>query len=137
MKKNFFLVFIILAIMAILLPACDFKADGSIKSITHPYVAEYECVEGRLGETNLLEKYEFIKITLLNDKEFEVNFKTKNGKRYSFGGNYEIDGETREMTGEVGILGYKYREKVTVENGEFLIFKNILSKPLVIKFKMK
>ena len=80
-------------------------ASGSVKSLTKPYIGEYECVEARLGETDLLEKYEFIKITLIDDKKMEIGFKPKNGSQRSFEGEYSVDSETREFTGEAGMLG--------------------------------
>lgn len=111
--------------------------SSSVKALTAPYVAEYECVEARLGETDLLEKYDYIKITLLDKEQFEVSFKPKNGEKRAFKGPYSVDDKTREMTGEVGILGFKYREKVTVENGGFVISKNIGGRQLVMKFSVK
>ena len=67
-------------LILILVPACSASttangASGSLKAITKPYIGEYECVAARLGESDLLEKYEFIKITLLDDEKMEVSFK--------------------------------------------------------------
>lgn len=137
MKRKLFLVCIVLSLLLLVFPACEMDASGSVKSLTKPYIGEYECVEGKLGETDLLEKYEYIKITLIDDEKLEVNFKPKNGSHHSFEGEYTIDEATREFTGEAGILGYKFREQVIIENGEFVITKLIMSKPLVLKFKMK
>ncbi|MCI9561648.1 MAG: hypothetical protein HFK03_04075 [Clostridia bacterium] len=137
MKRKLILISVILSLMLIILPACDMEASGSVKSLTKPYIGEYECVEARLGETDLLEKYESIKITLIDDKKLEISFKPVNGSRRAFEGEYSVDGETREFTGEAGILGYKFKEKAVIENGEFVISKLIMTKPLVMKFKMK
>ena len=126
--------------LLMLLPACSSmqaSASGSLKSITKPYVGEYECVEARLGETNLLEKYEFITISLLDDKKMEVSYKSKNGKKKTFEGAYKVNEETREFTGEVGILGVKFKESTKIENGKFTLKKLIFSMPLIMNFKMK
>ena len=85
----------------------------------------------------MLEKYEFINITLWDAKELEVSFKPKNGDKKAFKGNYSVNGETREFTGEVGILGVTFKDTVKIEKGGFVITKNIMSMPLVMKFKMK
>lgn len=137
MKRKVLILCLICALLA-LLPACGISEQKqSIKAITAPYVATYECVEARLGNENLLEKYDYIIITLLDKKELEVCFKPVNGEKKSFKGEYSVDPQTREFTGEVGIFGFTFRESTKIERGEFTITKNILSAPLVMKFKMK
>ena len=113
------------------------SASGSLKSITKPYIGEYECVEARLGETDLLEKYEFITILLLDDKKMEISYKPKNGNKKTFEGAYKVNEETREFTGEVGILGVKLHESTKIVNGKFTLKKLIFSMPLIMNFKMK
>ncbi len=137
MKRKKILIALLLFLTLLLFPACELDANGSIKSITRPYVAEYECVEARLGEEDLLERYEYIKITLIDKQEMEISFKSKNGKKHIYSSTYEVDPETREFSGEIGILGFKFKEKTKIENGSFTIERNILSKPLFMKFKAK
>lgn len=119
-----------------LLPACSMDMDGSIKSITKPYIAQYKCVEARLGKDDLLEKHDFIYITLLDGKELEVSFKPKNGEKHSFKCPYSFNPKTRELSGEAGILGFQFKEKVIVENGEFTISKPLGGRQLVMKFQL-
>ena len=139
MKKKIKLILLPLLLFCsfIILPACNFDMTESIKAITKPYIAEYECTEAYLGGENLLEKYEYIKITLINAEEMELSFKATEGKKHTFTGNYTVDPKTRELSGEIGVLGMKFREKVTVEKGQFTITKNILNKPLLMKFNVK
>ena len=111
--------------------------QASIKTITKPYIAEYECVEARLGNENLLEKYEYFYITLVNSEELEISFREKDGKRTLLKGTYTIDPKTRELTGETGVIGFKFKETVIVKNGEFVIEKNLGPFPLYMKFKVK
>ena len=95
MKKRVLFITVILCILLTLLPACSTaQADGksgSLKSITKPYIGEYECVEARLGETDLLEKYDFITISLLDGKKMEVIYKPNNGNKKTFEGAYEVN----------------------------------------------
>lgn len=137
MKKKLSLLIFVLCAVLLLLPACDMEEKGSIKAITKPYIAEYECVEAKLGTEDLLKRYDYIYITLANATEMEVSFKPKNGKRSTFKGSYSVDPKTRELTGETGIWGLKFKESVTVKNGEFTIEKNICYQPLYMKFKVK
>ena len=137
MKLKTILIFPILTLILLLFPACDAAVNGSVKSLTHPYIGEYECVEGKLGEADLLEKYDYIKFNILDDKTFEMIYKQKDGPRQSLEGNYSVNEETREITGEIGIFGYKFKENIKIEKSKFTITKNIMGKPLIIKFKMK
>ena len=137
MKRKISLLTVLLCAVLLLFPACGIDMQASIKTITKPYIAEYECVEARLGNENLLEKYEYFYITLVNSEELEISFREKDGKRTLLKGTYTIDPKTRELTGETGVIGFKFKETVTVKNGEFVIEKNLGPFPLYMKFKVK
>lgn len=138
MKRNLKLIcLLITTAMLCLLSACNIDAQQSIKAITKPYIAEYECVEARFGENDILKEYEYISITLLDKSEMEIKYKPKDGEKRSFRGNYEVNPDTREMSGEIGILGFNFKQSVKIEKGEFTITQNILHMPLIMKFKMK
>ncbi|MDE7329645.1 MAG: hypothetical protein K2N30_00910, partial [Clostridia bacterium] len=113
MKRKLSLLVLLCALVSVAatLSACSISASGSIKSITKPYIAQYECIEARLGTQNLLEKYEYIIITFLDSEEMEISFKPNDGEKKSFKGNYSVDPETREFSGEMGIFGYTFRER--------------------------
>lgn len=136
MKRKITAILILMCIAILLLPACNIDKDQSVKAVTAPYIAQYECTQARLGETDILEKYEYIRIIFLNKDELEVQIKRIDGEKQSAKGNYSIDPDTRELTGEIGILGFKFREKVIVKNGQFTISKNFGSKPLFVKFEI-
>lgn len=122
--------------VALLLPACEFKADGSIKSLTLPYIAQYTCVEARLGEKDILNEYEFITVTLLDRKEMELSFKRKDGEKKSYKSGYSFDPETHELTGEIGIFGYAVKQKIIVEKGGFVISHPVGNQTLYMKFQV-
>ena len=135
MKKKILFVAVILCLILALFPACDISTEGSIKSITRPYIDEYECVEARIGDEDILSQYEFIKITLLDKNELELNYQTKDGEKHSVKGKYELDDATQEMTSEIGFMGFEFMEKIKIENGEFSFTKNIFGKTFYMKFK--
>lgn len=118
-------------------PACDADPNGDIKSITKPYIAEYVCTEAKFGEEDLLEKYDYIKLTLLDGKQMELSYKPKDGDKKSYVCDYEVDEKTRELTADFWLLGISHREKISIENGGFTIIKTIYSKPLYMKFQTK
>lgn len=131
---------IILAAIALSLSLFVFSGwtaekDSSIKAISKPYIAQYECVTARLGETDLLKNFDYIKIILEDAQKFELVFKPKDGEKQTAEGSYSVDPKTRKLTGEIGILGYKYKESVTVKNGRFTISKIIGAKEFVAEFK--
>lgn len=139
MKRKLSL-FILLLCILIIAPACNSNeqiAAGSLKALTKPYIATYECTQARLGGQDLLEKYDYIKITLLNKDELEVSFKQKNGDKKSFKGKYEVNAETKELKGEIGILGFTFKETVKIEKGKFVINQNFLSLSLIMVFEMQ
>ena len=111
------------------------KNAGPLKSITHPYIAQYECVEATLGEEDLLKKFDYIKITLVNSNTLELNYKQKNGENKTLKSNYSLDTKSRTLTAEIGILGYNIKQSTVVENGKFTISKSIGGKQLIMKFK--
>lgn len=138
MKKNILIsiIFSVAALVLLILPACSMTAEGSLKTITKPYIAQYRCIEARLGEENLLDDYEDITITLLDREELEVSFKPKGKEKHSFQVPYTFDPKTHELSGEAGILGYRLKEKVIIENGSFTISKALGKKQLVMKFQV-
>ncbi len=138
MKKKFF---IVLATFCLILPlvvcACDAREAGSLKSITRPYIAQYECTEATLGEDNILDKFEYINVILVNKDTMQVIFKPKNGKKQISKAKYNFNADTRELTADIGIYGYKFKQSTIVEKGKFTISKAIGQKQLIMKFKAK
>lgn len=132
--KKTIIILSLLILPLVFLAGCEDLSQQSIKSITNPQIATYECVEARYGRDNLLEKYEFIKITLLDDKELELSFKS-NGEKKSKTFPYTFDCETRELSCEGTVLGCKVMEKVKIEDGEFTVKKTLGNKTLIMKFK--
>ena len=135
MKKRLFIYVVICTFLLTFLCACDMKNAGPLQSITHPYIAQYECVEATLGEEDLLKKFDYIKITLVNSDTMELNYKQKDGKNRTIKSNYNLDTKSRKLTAEIGILGYKIKQSAVVEKGKFTISKSIGGKQLIMKFK--
>lgn len=134
MKKKF--IAPILVAVAACMCMCAFTLDmnSSVKSLTKPYIATYDCTFAQLGKQDLLEKYEYLKITLLDDKKLEVSFKRKKGKKHSYTSTYTFDDESGELKAEIGILGFKFRQATKIENGKFNISMPILGKQLSMVF---
>lgn len=132
-KKLFLLIFC--AALFTALCGCNAKNAGPLKSLTNPHIAQYECEEATLGGENLLEKFEFIKIILIDKENLELNYKPKDGEGKSVKSNYTFDYKTRRLTAEIGILGYDLKQTTVIEKGKFTISESIGGKQLVMKFK--
>ena len=135
MKKRLIILAVICTFLLTFLSACDVKNAGPLKSITRPYIAQYECVEATLGDENLLDKFDFIKIVLLDKENLEFLYKQKEGDDKSFNSKYVFDIKSRTFTAEIGILGYTFKQSTVIEKGKFTISKPIGGKQLIMKFK--
>ena len=133
-KKKLFLIFLIAATACTVLCGFTFDTKSSVKSLTKPYITTYECNFARLGNEDLLEKYEYLKITFLDDKKLEVSFKRKNGKKRTYESEYVYDDEKGTVETELGILGFKFKQETKIENGKFAISMPLFGKPLVMIF---
>ena len=135
MKKKLFAALIVFSVLCLSLCAFTFDMNSSVKSLTKPYITTYECTMARHGETNLLEKYEYFKITFLDSKELEVSYKRKGGKRHAHVCAYKFDDKTGVLNAEVGILGFKFKQETKIENGKFTVSMPFFGKPLVLLFQ--
>lgn len=135
MKKRFIAVIFIALASCLCLCAFTVDMNSSVKTLTKPYITTYECTYAQLGKENLLEKYEYLKITILDDKELEVSFKTKKGKKHAYTSAYTYDDKSGELKAEIGILGFKFKQATKIENGKFNISMPIMGKQLSMKFE--
>ncbi|MDE6849734.1 MAG: hypothetical protein K2J54_00225 [Clostridia bacterium] len=134
MKKKLIAVIFIAVATCLCLCAFTFDMNSSVKTLTKPYITTYDCTFAQLGKEDLLEKYDYLKITFLDDKKLEVSFKRKKGKKHSYTSEYKYNDETGEITAEIGILGFKFRQATKIENGKFNISMPILGKQLSMVF---
>ena len=118
-----------------LLPACEMKNAGPLKAITHPYIAQYECIEATLGEENILDKFEFITVTLQNKDTMELSYKFKDGETKKVKSKYDFDYKTHTLTAEIGLFGYTFKQATVIEKGKFTVSKSFGGKQLIMKFK--
>lgn len=126
---------LLLPLLCLILCAFTIDESSSLKSLTKPYITTYECTAARLGNENIMEKYEYIKITFLDDKELEVSLKHKNGKKKSYTCEYHYDEKTSRFNAELGIWGFKFKQDTKIENGKFTVCMPILGRTLLMNFQ--
>ena len=134
MKKKVFAIIFIACAMCLSLCAFTVDTTSSLKSLTHPYINTYECTRATLGNEDLLEKYEYFRITFLDKKELEICYKKKNGTKRSVTCPYTFDDETKVLQAEFGVLGFKFRQSTKIENGKFTVTMPIFDRQLIMNF---
>ena len=136
MKIKFIIPTLLLAFLS-LFCGCDAMNAGSLKTLTHPYINEYQCTKAILGEKDLLTDYEYITINILNDKKLLITSKPKNGEKITINGEYEVNEDSGEIICKSSFLGAEIKERVFIKKGKFTISKIIAEKPLILIFESK
>lgn len=135
MVKIRYAAFCAVAALCALLCACNISADSSLKELTHPCVTRYECTYARWGETDFLEEFDYIRITLLDTEKMALEYKKTGESAHSYECSYTLDEKTGEFTAEAGALGIKFREKIKIEDGEFTVSLPLMGRQLIMKFQ--
>lgn len=137
-RKALIITLLIFAAVCAVLPlsACQTDASDTIKAITKPYIAQYECVSATYGEKNFLEDFEYIRVTFIDGEKLEVSYKNKGAKKHVFNGTYKVDPTTREFVADIGILGMKFQQAAILKNGKFTVSRRIFRKQLTMNFEM-
>ena len=135
MKKRFIVITALCTLLLSLLSACELKNAGPLKAITRPYIAQYECIDATLGEENILDKFEFITVTLQNKDTMELSYKFKDGETKKVKSKYDFDYKTHTLTAEIGLFGYTFKQATVIEKGKFTVSKSFGGKQLIMKFK--
>ena len=134
MKRKLIIIAAICSLF-VLLSACDARDTGSLKSLTRPYIAQYECTDAKLGNDDLLEKFDYIKIVLVDKNKLQLIYKLKMGEKRIKESEYTFDAKTRELSADIGIFGYRFNQTAVVKDGKFTVTKTIIGKQLVMNFE--
>ena len=126
---------LLLPLLCLFLCAFTIDESSSLKSLTKPYITTYECTAARLGNENIMEKYEYIRITFLDEEQLEVSLKRKNGRKNSYTCPYTYDEKTKRFNAELGIWGFRFKQDAKIENGKFTLCMPILGRTLLMNFQ--
>lgn len=116
MKKIFLKTPAVAGILSLLLLLPAVK-HSPLTDITKPYLGEYECKQARLGETDYLQLFSYIKLELKKDGNYTLHYKEKAGKKKTVNGKYRYDAEKKALI---------FKEEGGVER-EFALTKGQLS----------
>jgi hypothetical protein len=138
MKKYLKMLLILIATALFFACACNVEGDNSsLKSLSKPYVNTYECVTATLGETNLLDGFEYITITLKDDDTLELNYKKIGESNKCFSGSYSYNQTDGALSSSMAIFGTNFSSTTTIKDGGFTLSFPILNRQLVMKFCVK
>ncbi len=135
MRKIFYILTLTAALFALCLASCGIDSAASLKDITKPYIARYECTQATLGDDDLLKDFDYIRITLLDESEMELSFKKKGEKAKAKTFGYTYDNETGSIIAEESILGVKFKEKTIIKDGAFTVSFPLGTRQLTLKFE--
>lgn len=96
MKKIFLKTPVVAGILSLTLLVPGLK-KSSLTDITKPYLGEYECKQARLGETDYLTLFSYIKLELKKDGNYTLHYKGKEGKKKTVKGKYRYDAEKKAL----------------------------------------
>lgn len=96
----------------------------------------YECTRATLGDTNLLEDYDYFRIIIGEKNQLKIMYRKKDGSCNEFDSTYKFNEKTNELTAEIGIMGFNYKQKTIITDGRFTITMPIMSKQLVMIFEV-
>ena len=109
--------------------------NGDLKEITKPYTGEYECKLAQIGNTDLMDSFKKILLTLSPDGSFALDATDKCNKRRTEQGKYEYDLQNHEIT----FLWQNgaYHRSFPVQNGEIFITVPLGAKTLRVVIEHK
>ncbi len=100
MKKALCMCLVTLCLL--LFTACDLQEMSSLKDISRPYEGEYQCETLTLDGEEMIDRFEYIRLSLEEDK-FTLRARDEHGLNYSYQGNYRYDDNRFTFTGKFGI----------------------------------
>ena len=129
-----FFVFCLCSLCCLTLPACEGSVYemSSLTELSRPYVGEYACEELRLGEEDMLDRFEYVRLTLGPDGDAQLTWRTMEGGEGATLLYYEM----REGSITLSQAGRMGAHTFPVEQGAIVITHNIIGRMLYAKFRM-
>ena len=107
---------------------------GTLPDITKPYLGEYECKRATLGEKDLLDGFQYVRLELKADDTFVVFYKTENGETGKETGKYSFNREREEITLTLD-KNRAYKRKFPLKKGVLTVDVAIGAQRLVLSFE--
>ena len=119
-----------------LILALGFCPSDSLKSITKPYLGEYECTQAMLGNQDLLKEYDYITLELKADETYVLRYGKDGEDPHEETGKYTYDEKRQELNVDFGTKGV-FKRKFPLKKGELVVSFRVGIKQLLVKFEQK
>ncbi len=126
-----------LLLLFMLLCGCNAQNAEPLKTLTKPYIATYTCTQAKFGEDDFLDKFEYVKIRLIDKETFALEYKTKQGEQKAYTFPYQYNPETHQFSADCGVLGAEESPYATLQDGKLTVIKQIGNKTLCLVFENK
>lgn len=83
--------------------ACDVSELSTLKDISRPYVGEYQCKTLMFGDEEMIDRFEYVKLTLDGKDAFIFRARDEFGHDYTYEGTYQYHDDRFTFTGGFGI----------------------------------
>lgn len=110
---------------------------GSLKSVSKPYLGEYECKNATFGEREYLDEFEFIRLELFSDERFVLSYREKNEREtHKAEGRYEYDESNGTLLLKTNGTS-SIKRKFSLKNGVLLVTATLGDRLLLLRFEQK
>ena len=122
-----------LATLAMLLP--NFK-NPQLTDITKPYLGFYECEYAQFSGEDFSDEFDYIRLELKEDGNFEISYCKKGGKEQKESGKYQYDKDKESVTFFLS-SGNSFKRTFPLKKGIMDITLRFGGKTLNARFKQK
>lgn len=124
-----------IAILPFLLALINVASLTGLKEVSKPYLGTYECEYLRIGEENILDKFDYVRFELNPKGIYKIEFKDKNGVKGVYRGHYSFDEKNDLIVIDENIFGKRVSKSFSARSGE--ITTNVLYGDTLLSIKFK
>lgn len=109
---------------------------GDLTDIAKPYLGIYDCTDAKLGDEDLLARFDDLKLELKNKGEYVLYYKEKGGKTKRVKGKYRYDKEKETLTLHLPNSAFIHRA-FPLKKGQLTVSVTYGDKILILQFEQK
>lgn len=102
----------------LLFSGCNVSEMSTLSDLSKPYVGFYECEQIQLGNEDMTERFDYIRLELSYGGEFSLTYKSKEGNEGGYGGTYSADTGAHKITLNANVGQMRKSFTFPMENGK-------------------
>ena len=119
--------------LLLLFPWFGWIKSSTLTDISKPYLGVYECKQAKLGDTDVLERFSYIKLEL-EEEEFTLYYREKEGEAKSEKGKYRYNKERQTLTMCADEFAF-IKKEYPLQNGVLTIDLRIGDRAMLLVFE--